>query len=260
MREYKKSLKKNKYKYFYLYLLIFIKMSKTQPSISSFFMDKTSVDYYLYTDGACSKNGSTDAKAGIGIYFGPDDPRNISKRIDGKQTNNTAELTAIIEAYPIIEQDILSGKSICIVSDSEYAIRCVTSYGEKCAKKGWNLDMPNKELVKEIYELYKNVKNISFIHIRAHTGNTDIHSLGNAGADELANRAIMGETSQNTFPYQNRSDTVNTIRKVYLNVPFVKKDEAKKEGAKWDPTKKKWYILENHPKKDEFLSNFPIHE
>lgn len=91
-------------------------------------------DYYVYTDGACSNNGKDNASAGIGIFFGINDKRNLSKKIDGKQTNNTAELSAIIEAYYIIENDIMNGKKIAIVSDSEYALRCV-SYGEKCEKK-----------------------------------------------------------------------------------------------------------------------------
>jgi len=233
-------------------------MSKINSKINKIISENSTPDYYVYTDGACSKNGSIDAKAGIGIYFGPDDKRNISKRIEGKQTNNTAELSAIIETYKIIKSDILIGKQVRIVSDSEYAIRCVTSYGEKCEKKAWNLDMPNKELVKEAYELYKGKSNIQFIHIRAHTDNTDIHSQGNAGADKLANIAISGEVGQDTCPYQNRYDTVTPIQKIYLNVPFVKKDEVKKEGAKWDASKKKWYILENNPKKDELLSLFPI--
>ncbi len=28
----------------------------------------------------------------------------------------------------------------------------------------------------------------------------------------------------------------------YLNVPFAEKDNAKKLGAKWDATKRKWYV------------------
>ena len=44
-------------------------------------------DYYVYTDGACSNNGKDDAIAGIGIFFGINDNRNISKKIEGKQTN-----------------------------------------------------------------------------------------------------------------------------------------------------------------------------
>ena len=30
--------------------------------------------------------------------------------------------------------------------------------------------------------------------------------------------------------------------KIYLNVSYAEKDEAKKLGAKWDPAKKKWYM------------------
>jgi len=147
-------------------------------------------DYYVYTDGSCLNNGKINAVAGIGIFFGIDDIRNVSRKIDGKQTNNAAELTAIIETYYIIENDLRNGKRVTIVSDSEYSIKCVSSYGEKCEKNGWMTDIPNKELVKTAYELYKNQQNIQFIHVMAHTNNTDIHSIGNDHADRLANRMI----------------------------------------------------------------------
>lgn len=155
-------------------------------------------DYYVYTDGACSNNGRKTAMAGIGIYFGMGDARNLSKKIEGKQTNNTAELSALIETYGLIASDLEIGKRVGIVSDSEYAIRCVTSYGEKCHAKGWQQDIPNKELVKMAYEIYRNLENVSFIHVRAHTSGTDAHSVGNDHADRLANQAIGVETC----PYQ----------------------------------------------------------
>ena len=41
-----------------------------------------------------------------GIYFGKNDPRNTSKRISGKQTNNTAELKAVIEVFHILKKDL----------------------------------------------------------------------------------------------------------------------------------------------------------
>ena len=159
---------------------------------------ETAPDYYVYTDGACSNNGRKTAKAGIGIYFGMDDARNLSKKIEGKQTNNTAELSAIIETYGLIASDLENGKKVSIVSDSEYAIRCVTTYGEKCHAKNWQQEIPNKELVKMAYELYKNVSNVCFIHVRAHTSGTDTHSVGNDHADRLANQAIGMEKC----PYQ----------------------------------------------------------
>ena len=202
-------------------------------------------DYYVYTDGACSNNGKDNALAGIGIFFGINDNRNISKKIEGKQTNNTAELSAIIETYHIIENDILNGKKIAIVSDSEYAIKCVSSYGEKCYKKCWNVDIPNKDLVKIAYEMYKDKLNIQFIHIKAHTNNTDIHSFGNDNADKLANIAIGLDSCH-----------YNTSTKIYLIIPFIKKDEIKKLGGVWDTNKKKWYVYENNKNIDKILTIF----
>ena len=119
------------------------------------------MDYYVYTDGACSNNGFKNAKAGYGVYFGEKNPRNISKKIVGKQTNNVAELTAVIEAYYIIKEDASNGKKICIVTDSEYVLKCIGSYGEKCFKNDWNSmnknkkPIPNIELLKEAYLSYK---------------------------------------------------------------------------------------------------------
>ena len=164
--------------------------SHDNPSTNNSVTDNNIPDYYVYTDGSCLNNGKINAVAGIGIFFGIDDIRNVSRKIDGKQTNNAAELTAIIETYYIIENDLRNGKRVTIVSDSEYSIKCVYSYGEKCEKNGWTVDIPNKELVKTVYEIYKNEKNIKFIHVMAHTNNTDIHSIGNDHADRLANRMI----------------------------------------------------------------------
>ena len=79
---------------------------------------------YVFTDGACSNNGKINAKASIGIYFKDNDPRNISRRIKGKQTNNTAELSAILEVFKICSKDIEDGKKIIIHSDSTYSIQC----------------------------------------------------------------------------------------------------------------------------------------
>jgi len=218
----------------------------TKTSIIDIHDDDFTPDYYVYTDGACSKNGSSQANAGLGIFFRDNDPRNTSKRVQGKQTNNTAELGAIIETYNLIKDDILYGKEISIVSDSNYAIRCVTSYGQKCEKKEWKDDIPNREMVKTAYELYKNVPNVRFLHVMAHTTNTDIHSYGNENADRLANEAI----GHMDCPYNSKP------KKVFLQVPYERKDEAKQFGCKWDFKKKMWYFDDNNPKKIEILSLF----
>lgn len=145
---------------------------------------------YVYTDGACSNNGKKNAKAGIGIYFSQDDSRNCSEKITGKQTNNTAEIKAIIKAYDILKNEIEEGKLITIVSDSNYAIRAATDYGKKCSKTNFQ-KIPNSQLVKEVYNLCKDKENVTFLYVKAHTKNKDIHSLGNREADRLAVMSLI---------------------------------------------------------------------
>lgn len=150
---------------------------------------------YIYTDGACINNGKNYAKAGIGIYFGKNDPRNVSKRIDGKQTNNTAELKAILEALRILDKEIKDKIDIYIITDSEYAIKCCTSYGCKLNKANWKIKnnkiIPNLDLVKELFNITSIYPNIHFQHIMAHTNNEDIHSIGNYNADLLAKSSLL---------------------------------------------------------------------
>jgi ribonuclease HI len=150
---------------------------------------KQEQDYYVYTDGSCIGNGSKNAKAGIGIYFGPNDPRNISKLLTHpKKTNNTAELTALLEAFTIIEPDLKNNKKITIYTDSTYSIKCLSGYGKKQELSNWSNDIPNKVLVKTLYTSYKPYLGSTLLvkHIEAHTGLSDIHSLGNEQADLLA--------------------------------------------------------------------------
>ena len=152
--------------------------------------EKLKIDIEVYTDGACSNNGYENAKAGLGVFFSEDDTRNLSKKVEGRQTNNTAELCAIIEAYNVLEKNVEKGENICIYSDSRIAIGWCTTTGEKYSKKNWKGNIPNVELIKKAYGLFKGKSNVIFSHVKAHTGNTDKHSIGNDGADRLANEAI----------------------------------------------------------------------
>lgn len=148
---------------------------------------------YVYTDGACIHNGKKYAKAGIGIFFGLGDKRNVSERISGKQTNNAAELEAILRVFQILEKEIRKGDEYVIMTDSEYAIKCMGSYGYKLALKHWKTDkpIPNFEKVKAGFILFQNYPNVTLQHVRAHTGKKDAHSLGNEWADKLATASIQ---------------------------------------------------------------------
>lgn len=188
----------------------------------------------VYTDGACINNGKSNALSGYGIYFGVNDARNESKKVEGdKHSNNIAELTAFIRALEILQEEIIKDEQVNLYTDSEYVIKCATTYGDKLDKKNWIFDKepPNLNLVKKAYTYFKNLPNVNLIHIEAHTNKDDIHSKGNAKADELANMAIGIKNTDNN--------------KVYINIAFENKDAAKLLGAKWDLKNKKWFYYNN---------------
>lgn len=57
----------------------------------------------VYTDGACPKNGQAASAAGVGVWFGEADERNISEALPGAvKTNNRAEVFAAIRALQSI--------------------------------------------------------------------------------------------------------------------------------------------------------------
>jgi ribonuclease HI len=144
--------------------------------------------FIAYTDGACKHNGSQRAKAGIGVYF---NKRNsikipsISERLIYKtQTNNAAELTAILKC---LEKCLEYGikQKIYIYTDSDYSMKCITLWYPEWIKKGNYKDRKNIDILHKIDSIYEKL-NVEFIHIRSHTGLTDIHSKGNEKADKLA--------------------------------------------------------------------------
>jgi ribonuclease HI len=204
-------------------------------------MDTNSICVYI--DGSCSNNGKNNAKAGYGVFFEFDNPRNENGVVNGKQTNNTGELTAFIRAIEILKEEINEKKKINIYTDSEYVIKCAGSYSDKLQKNNWKTSTdkipPNLKLLQKIYDLYKpNTSTINLFHIKAHTNLSDKHSIGNREADRLANMAICTEEEMifKESMYSNKN---------YINIAYMYKDVIKKLGAKWDINKKKWYYDDN---------------
>jgi ribonuclease HI len=63
-----------------------------ESSVSTSIPPDTTGYTVVYTDGACSGNGGSNARGGIGVFFGDNDPRNVSERFDrGIATNQRAE-------------------------------------------------------------------------------------------------------------------------------------------------------------------------
>jgi len=151
----------------------------------------------IYTDGSCFRNNTEykKRKAGIGVYWGKNDPRNISKSLpeEYKKTNNVAELLAISHALDGIKNEECKHSDYHIYSDSKYSINSITKWIYQWKKNNWKKKnggkIKNLELIQDIHfkyiELSKKCK-IRFYYVEAHTNNNDINSLGNKEADKLA--------------------------------------------------------------------------
>ncbi len=149
----------------------------------------------IYTDGACTHNGLSNAQAGIGVFFGDDDPRNISEPVpEGfvksepqikAPTNQLAELYAIARAMEVCVADsLVRNQTILLYTDSRYSINCLTKWITTWEKNRWILTnghpVKHQALIKSMKEQMNHL-NITFCHVAGHKG-----IYGNEMADELA--------------------------------------------------------------------------
>ena len=235
-----------------------ITKSSTPPTPPSTSLSRSSSKspILVYTDGGCINNGRPNALAGIGVFFGNGDIRNVSRRFPGKQSNNTAETNAMIDVSVILKKEIADKREVHIYYDSDYAMKACTSYGRKLASNGWTDKKPNLELVKKAYMAFKDKPNIKFKHIKAHTGKQDCHSLGNEGADMLATMAIGTSNKPKPSSQSKNKSQISNADNIYLKVPYSNKDDAKQLGAIWNPKKKKWYIPNNHRHAQQLIMKY----
>ncbi|KAF9056015.1 ribonuclease H-like domain-containing protein [Panaeolus papilionaceus] len=145
----------------------------------------------VYTDGACKGNGKSGSVAGIGVWWGPNDPRNIAERCPGDQTNNRAELIAILR---MLEETPISSTPLLVKSDSQYSINCLTNWIFKWQSNGFRLGdgspIKNAGIIKSIWAQLgireASGQKFRFKYVKGHSGH-----YGNDGADDMANRGAM---------------------------------------------------------------------
>ena len=154
----------------------------------------------VYTDGSALDNGEDNAKAGAGVFIGKDSVFNVAQPLgrDEPQTNNRGELTAILIALQVMEEEIAEGdRPVAIGTDSAYSIMMAGDCGRKARARGWKSSrrkkLKNLDLIKNLLEWRAAYGNwFQFVHIYSHTGKQDQLSIGNHGADRLAVRAAGG--------------------------------------------------------------------
>ncbi|KAK1171866.1 ribonuclease H1 isoform X1 [Acipenser oxyrinchus oxyrinchus] len=137
----------------------------------------------VYTDGCCSGNGKTKgARAGIGVYWGPDHPMNVCDRLPGRPTNQRAEIHAASRACE--QAKSMNIKKIVIYTDSMFTINGITKWISNWKKNGWKLKSGGEVINKEDFQrLEKGIQDLEVVwmHIPGHAG-----YKGNEEADRLA--------------------------------------------------------------------------
>jgi ribonuclease HI len=143
----------------------------------------------VYTDGACPNNQTKRiAKAGVGVWFGLNDSRNVSEPLTGSiQTNQRAEITAAIRAFEMTRSD---PRLLEIRTDSMYLIKAMTTWHKSWIKNEWRVkskygsgkNVMNRDLFERLLQLIdERGGKINWVHVPGHSG-----VYGNEMADHLA--------------------------------------------------------------------------
>lgn len=234
----------------------------------------------VYTDGSCLGNPGPGgwAVAGGGI------------KMSGGQagtTNNAMEMTAVVKALEqCLTRDILE---IRLFTDSSYVKNGITKWVKNWKKNDWckadGEPVKNKELWIEMDTLTQKMKCVEWHWVKAHNGHPQNELVDSLAREEAT--AIKGvkhkyysvvkghipgiyttwdEAKTQIHEYsgavyksfkteEEAKEYMNTPVKerIYLDVPYEEKDDAKSNGAKWDPSKKKWWVYDISPEIEKYV-------
>ncbi|XP_013878108.1 ribonuclease H1 isoform X1 [Austrofundulus limnaeus] len=136
----------------------------------------------VYTDGCCTFNGKVRARAGIGVFWGPDHPLNVAERLQGRQTNQRAEIQAACRALEQAKQNNI--QKLVLYTDSKFVINGVTSWVKNWKLNSWRLKsggpVTNKDDFVKLDGLNSEL-DVVWMHIPGHSG-----YQGNEAADRLS--------------------------------------------------------------------------
>ena len=140
----------------------------------------------IYTDGACSGNGSAAAVGGFAVIVLDDNENYITSYHEQVQntTNNRMELTAVIEGLKALKESC----KVTIVTDSQYVANGINlGWAESWKANGWRKKDKKPALNPELWdELLSELSRheVTIEWIRGHAGHPE-----NERCDELATTA-----------------------------------------------------------------------
>ena len=153
----------------------------------------------VFTDGSCPSNGRQGARAGFAAWFPEHPDWSEGARVPDQedQTNNRAELSAIRLAIDILERRGCLDEDVVVYSDSDYSIKCVSTWVTGWISRGWKTsdgkDVSHRDLIEDIVKRISKFKSHRFVHVKAHTGGSDDLSIQNDRVDHMAREAVDGK-------------------------------------------------------------------
>jgi ribonuclease HI len=150
----------------------------------------------IFTDGSCVNYASAKvrAKKGFGgwAFIAVLSVGNVYRQgqLEPPQTNQTAEMYAVLRALEWVVESQLSKEAVLIVSDSLYVINGMVSQMRHQAAE-YNFDIPNGEIWRQLHYYGERLPRVRYRHVRGHRG-----VKYNEMADRMASFARRGKANK----------------------------------------------------------------
>ncbi|CAJ0936185.1 unnamed protein product [Ranitomeya imitator] len=141
----------------------------------------------VYTDGCCSCNGRLKARAGIGVYWGPNHPLNVAERLEGRQTNQRAEIQAACKALEQAKSQNIT--KLVLYTDSMHTINGITKWIHSWKLNDWKMSTGKEVINRRDFEKLDGLTqglDVKWMHVPGHAG-----FGGNEEADKLAREGAL---------------------------------------------------------------------
>lgn len=189
----------------------------------------------VFTDGASTRNQDARLRrAGVGVFWGREHPKNISFPLDGpRQTNQRAELVAVKLALTH------ETRPLEIRSDSQYVVDGCTKYLPKWRRENF-LEVDHDDLWRDISNLLlaRPADDVRLTWVKGHASWKDVKQgsvaredkLGNDYADLLARRGAAQHPPNPllTARIQNTRLLTKQVQSMMVKIIHARAEESKR--------------------------------